>query len=166
MARTPRTVFIDLDSTLCDTRHRHHIIQEAKDAGVPVDWRAYSRACEGDSPYAGAVRLSHLLSRAFHIVIVSGRNDEMVRQTEAWLDRYAVSYDDLVLRQDGEEIDDLAEYRYYQIGRWLSEHGETEPALVVDDWPPTKDLLESFGWPVLLLNPDYERSEYVLSSGR
>jgi phosphoglycolate phosphatase-like HAD superfamily hydrolase len=154
-------VFVDLDSTLADTTHRHHIIEAAREAGE-VDLEAYSLACAEDAPFPGPVRLVRMLyDFGCRVVIVTGRSAAAMIPTLDWLAKYAVPYHDLILRAVGDDTPS-GEFKVRTIRRWLAmnpDHDDLiEPALIIEDYPPAKDELEAEGWTVLLVNPDYSRA--------
>ena len=64
MADSKRAVGWDLDSTLCSTMHRRHLVPEIK-AGRAT-WDDYSDLCVNDEPIAGAVALARMLHAAGH----------------------------------------------------------------------------------------------------
>lgn len=144
-----RAVFVDLDSTLCDTRQRWHMINAEDKAST--DWEAYSQACADDEPFPGPVRLVQLLYEVgFAIVILSARDEVARAATEDWLQRHHIPYDALYLRQRGDKKP-LAEYKRAVLEsvahNWI-------PELFIDDWPPVKDALADL-LPVVIVNPMY-----------
>jgi phosphoglycolate phosphatase-like HAD superfamily hydrolase len=149
------TVFVDLDSTLCDTRQRWHLI-DAEDR-EKTDWAAYSRACANDEPFVGNIALVDLLYDAgFNIVILSGRDESAREDTEMWLRAMDVQYDELFLRDESlaEHSGSNAEYKLKRIAAYKAETGAI-PVLMIDDWPPVQDALEDAGIPTVLVNPRY-----------
>lgn len=74
-------VIFDLDGTLALTEHRAHFLQQQ-----PKDWRGFYAACDGDAPNRPIIELLKSLYLQGHkIEIWSGRSDEVLGKTAAWL---------------------------------------------------------------------------------
>lgn len=96
----PTAVVFDLDGTVRDTRHRHHLIDRRRPGGP--DWHSYSLACDGDSPIEGVIKLAQMLSAHHHIIVVTGAQDVGRVQTAEWLDLHDFPYQDIWMRSDDE----------------------------------------------------------------
>jgi len=147
------TVCVDLDSTLADTRHRHHMVDP--EDRERTDWVAYSLACAADAPIEGACGLVRMLAQTYRVVIVSSRDEKARSLTEAWLAEHDVPYDELVLGGDGSAPADLGEFKVHHVQRLL-ERGD-RVVLVVDDLPvlPVAMAKAGLGVPVLTVRPPY-----------
>jgi hypothetical protein len=87
----------DLDGVLSDAVSRQHFIE-----GGRRDWDAFFEAC-GDDPLIDEVaRLLELLDPSLRIVLLTGRPVRVQPQTLAWLDRYRLRWDLLVMRDFGD----------------------------------------------------------------
>ncbi len=87
----------DLDGVLSDAASRQHFIE-----GGRRDWDAFFEAC-GDDPLIDEVaRLLELLDSSLGIVLLTGRPVRVRPQTMAWLDRYGLRWDLLVMRDFGD----------------------------------------------------------------
>jgi hypothetical protein len=148
-ARGRTTICVDLDSTLCDTSHRHHMVLEG-DERANTDWVAYSLACADDARIEGTCRLVRMLAEHHRIVLVSSRHEQARSLTEAWLAGHDVPYDELIL---GDGTVGLEEFKAHHVAA-LIERGETVE-LVIDDLPTLPATLESLGIPVLTVRPPY-----------
>lgn len=146
-----KTVFVDLDSTLCDTSPRHHLILDDRSK---MDWEAYAMACGDDKPVEGVIRLVQMLARTrmFLIVILSGRMEKADKLTREWLQRFDVPYHDLILRPPDLEHLTNEQFKVQMMLQWLLEHPWTEPELVIDDWPPVAEKMLELGIPCLIVN--------------
>lgn len=117
--KVPCYVF-DLDGTLCNVSHRRQWV-----ATQPKNWDAWNAGISGDVPNAPVLDVLHTLSGSFRIVIVSGRGSEYRVQTEEWLKKYRISYDNLYMRAAGDfraddeiksELADQVEKTYQIVG--------------------------------------------------
>jgi ribonuclease J len=146
-------VCVDLDSTLCDTSHRHHLVLPG-DERPNTDWVAYSLACSDDAPIPGTCRLLHLLSAHYRIVVVSSRDEQARTLTEAWLAEHDLPFDELILGGVDGAPGGLAEFKVHHVGALLS-RGENV-ALVIDDMPGLPAAMAPLGVPVLTVRPPYD----------
>lgn len=144
------TICVDLDSTLCDTSHRHHLVAEPREE---TDWVAYSLACPDDAPIEGACRLVQLLAPHYRIVVVSSRDDQARGLTEAWLAAHEIPYDELILGGGNGAPAGLEDFKAHHVGE-IVRRGD-KVALMVDDLPSLPEALQSLGVPVLTVRPPY-----------
>ncbi|HEV7886373.1 MAG TPA: hypothetical protein VGO92_02365 [Acidimicrobiales bacterium] len=90
-------VVFDIDGVLSDAGTRQHFIEAGR-----RDWDAFFDAC-GDDPLIDDVAvLLHLLDPSLHIVLLTGRPLRVQPQTLAWLKRYELRWDLLVMRDFGD----------------------------------------------------------------
>ncbi len=144
--RGRRVVCFDLDSTICDTRHRQHMILPGERRGE-TDWVAYSLACSDDAPVPGVVGLARLLSANHRIVLVSSRDERARELSERWLARHGVPYDELLLGGADGSPSDLVELKLHHL-RGLAEAG-AKVELLVDDLRSVAGPAAELGVPVL-----------------
>ena len=149
------TVCVDLDSTLCDTSHRHHLVLQGEER-ENTDWVAYSMACEQDAPIEGTCRLVRLLAAHYRIVLVSSRDEQARALTEAWLASKGVPFDELILGGTDGAPAGLADFKVHHVAELVA-RGE-QVALVIDDMPGLPAALEPLGVPVLTVRPPYDES--------
>lgn len=160
---TRPTVCVDLDSTLCDTSQRHHLVLSG-DERDQTDWIAYSMACADDEPIEGTRRLVRLLSAYYRVVFVSSRDEKARSLTEAWLTEHDVPFDELILGGVDGAPAGLAEFKAHHVAALLA-RGE-QVALVVDDMPGLPAALAPLDVPVLTVRPPYDDAEAPLPSVR
>ncbi|MGI8493349.1 MAG: hypothetical protein ACR2KC_07480 [Acidimicrobiales bacterium] len=92
----PAVVF-DLDGVLSDAASRQHYLE-----GRWRDWDAFFEAC-GDDPLIEEVgRLLGLLDPSLQIVLLTARPARVQPQTLAWLHRYGLRWDLLIMRDYGD----------------------------------------------------------------
>jgi hypothetical protein len=90
-------VIFDIDGVLSDAAGRQHYLERGR-----RDWSAFFEAC-GDDPVIEEIgRLLELLDPALGVVLLTGRPLRVRPQTLAWLDRYALRWDLLVMRDRGD----------------------------------------------------------------
>ncbi len=93
-------VIVDLDGTVALNQHRYHLID--KKGGRKADWEAFFLACVDDLPNSPVIETVNALSaRGYFIHIFSARGKIAFDQTLEWLNRFAVSYDKLTMREIG-----------------------------------------------------------------
>jgi hypothetical protein len=90
-------VVFDLDGVLSDAASRQHYLE-----GPWRDWDAFFEACGADPLIEEVGRLLHLLDPALPIVLLTARPARVQPQTLAWLHRYQLRWDLLVMRDFGD----------------------------------------------------------------
>lgn len=109
-------VLFDLDGTLANVTHRRHHVEKARKKDA--DWRAFYAACEFDTVNIPVARCfdAHRAAGS-QVWIVSGRSDEVKRQTEEWLGRNSLWPDRLLMRpQSNYEADVTLKQRWLHDG--------------------------------------------------
>jgi hypothetical protein len=91
------TVVFDLDGVLSDAANRQHFIERGR-----RDWRAFFDACGDDPLIDDVARLTELLDSSLTVVLLTGRPLRVQPQTLAWLDRYQIRWDLLIMRDYGD----------------------------------------------------------------
>jgi hypothetical protein len=90
-------VVFDIDGVLSDAAGRQHFLELGR-----RDWRAFFEAC-GDDPLVEEIaRLVELLDPSLTVVLLTGRPLRVQPQTLAWLERYGLRWDLLVMRDRGQ----------------------------------------------------------------
>jgi beta-phosphoglucomutase-like phosphatase (HAD superfamily) len=112
----PAVVF-DLDGVLSNAEGRQHFLERGR-----RDWKAFFEACGDDPVVEEIARLLELLDSSLKVVLLTGRPSRVRPQTLAWLTRYAVRWDLLVMRQRGDgspvtaykqrAVEDLRQHRF------------------------------------------------------
>jgi hypothetical protein len=86
-----------MDGVLSDAAGRQHFLDYPK-----RDWRAFFDAC-GDDPLIDEVaRLLELLDGELQVVLLTARPIRVQPQTLAWLERYNLRWDVLIMREMGD----------------------------------------------------------------
>ncbi len=90
-------VVFDVDGVLSDAVGRQHFIERGR-----RDWDRFFDACGDDPVIEELARLLELLDRRLHVVLLTGRPIRVQPQTLAWLERYELRWDLLVMRARGD----------------------------------------------------------------
>jgi hypothetical protein len=90
-------VIFDIDGVLSDAASRQHFIERGR-----RDWHAFFDAC-GDDPLIEEVAcVGQLLDPSLAVVLLTGRPVRVEPQTLAWLARYGLRWDLLIMRDVGD----------------------------------------------------------------
>ena len=95
---TGHAVLVDIDGVLSDATGRQHFLEDQSNR----NWREFFNACGDDPLIEEVARLLELLDRGLHVVLLTGRPVRVQPQTLAWLDRYRVRWDLLIMRNVGD----------------------------------------------------------------
>jgi len=99
---TKPIVIVDFDGTLSDGTHRQgHLEGERK------DWKAYFSKLSLDTPIEAVVKWVQELSKDKTICIVSGRPDTYQFESIAWLKKYNVPFDYILMRGGSDKRSDV-----------------------------------------------------------
>jgi hypothetical protein len=156
-------VTVDLDSTLCDTRHRNRLVDQVN--RLNTDWVAYAQACIDDEPIVSTVALLKLLAACdVKIVYVTGRDESARGLTTQWLDKYD-------LPNDGLFMDDFSngatynhsDYKLERVRDVLDDRkwSEQKHWFHIDDWPDVKVKLEDAGIPCICVRAPHEIDAFM-----
>ena len=88
-------VIFDIDGVLADAAGRQHFL----DWG---DWRSFFDACGDDPTIEEIERLLELLDASLTVVLLTGRPRRVQPHTLAWLERYGLRWDLLIMRERGD----------------------------------------------------------------
>lgn len=94
----PVAVF-DIDGVLSDAAGRQHYLD---DASGRKNWTAFFDAVSDDPLVEDVNRLLQLLDPGLGVVLVTARPARVRPATVAWLERYDIRWDLLVMRPDGD----------------------------------------------------------------
>jgi hypothetical protein len=140
-------VVFDVDGVLSDAAGRQHFLE-----GARRDWKAFFDAC-GDDPLVDDVaQLLHLLDHTLAIVLLTARPERVQPQTLAWLERYNLRWDLLVMRPRGRQLPAL-EFKREAVGA-LREHG-FDLRLAFEDDQRNVEMLRAEGVPCIYIHSGY-----------
>jgi hypothetical protein len=141
------TVVFDIDGVLSDAAGRQHFLEWGR-----RDWDAFFDAC-GDDPLVDEVaRLLELLDPGLRIVLLTGRPERVRPQTLAWLARYKLRWDLLVMRSRGDSAP-VARYKRSVLSD-LRAYG-LELRLAFEDDPRNRDMFHAEGVPCIYIHSGY-----------
>ncbi len=87
----------DIDGVLSDAAGRQHFLERGR-----RDWSAFFEACGDDLVIEEIARLLELLDSTLAVILLTGRPHRVRPQTLAWLERYHLRWNLLVMRAQGD----------------------------------------------------------------
>jgi hypothetical protein len=112
----PAVVF-DMDGVLSDASTRQHYLEYPR-----RDWEAFFHACGDDALIAEVARLLEVIDAGHHVVLLTARPLRVRPQTLAWLKRYGLRWDLLIMREHSDwmasalfkerSVDELRDYGF------------------------------------------------------
>jgi phosphoglycolate phosphatase-like HAD superfamily hydrolase len=140
-------VIVDIDGVLSDAALRQHYLEEPW-----PDWRRFFDACSEDPVIEEVRTLLDLLDPGLRIILLTGRPARVHPLTEAWLARYCIRWDVLLMREGGdysmarefkrEAVDDLRAYGF-------------ELLLAFEDDRRNAEMFRSAGVPCIYIHSGY-----------
>ncbi|HEX2063740.1 MAG TPA: hypothetical protein VHE80_04885 [Acidimicrobiales bacterium] len=143
----PAVVF-DIDGVLSDAATRQHYLE----GPGRRNWDAFFDACGDDPLIAEVARLLSLLDPGLVVVLLTGRPVRVQPQTLAWLERYDVRWDLLVMRDYG---DYSAARRFKQQTVEELRRRGFEPVLAFEDDRRNLEMFRAEGVPSVYIHSGY-----------
>jgi hypothetical protein len=140
-------VVVDIDGVLSDATRRQHYLESPR-----RDWRAFFDAC-ADDPVIEEVRvLLDLLNPSLRVVLLTARPERVHHLTEAWLQRYQIRWDALLMRPwgDYEVSRDFKEASLWE----LRDYG-FEVQLAIEDDRRNVEMFRAQGVPCIYFHSGY-----------
>jgi hypothetical protein len=97
-------VVFDLDGTLCNVKHRQQFI-----ATRPRNWDAWNVGISKDDvndPVAIVFNSLKTTYKHLKMIILTGRTDNYREETDIWLNKHGIVYDEIYMRKSGDFRDD------------------------------------------------------------
>ncbi len=142
----PAVVF-DIDGVLSDAAGRQHFLERGR-----RDWDAFFEACGEDPVIEEVARLLELLDPALTVVLLTGRPLRVRPQTLAWLRRYGLRWDLLVMRDHG-DYSRVADFKRDAV-RQLRRYG-FDVRLALEDDPANHAMFVDEGVPCVYIHSGY-----------
>jgi len=140
-------VIFDIDGVLSDAAGRQHFIEQGN-----RDWSAFFEACGDDPVIEEIARLLELLDTSLAVVLLTGRPLRVQPQTLAWLHRYGLRWDLLVMRERG-DYDQVTTFKQRTVGD-LRSHG-FDLRLAFEDDPSNHAMYVADGIPCVYIHSGY-----------
>ncbi len=138
---------IDIDGVLSDAASRQHYLESPRQ-----DWRGFFDAC-GDDPVIEEVKvLLDLLDPDLRVLLLTARPGRIHHLTEAWLHRYQIRWDLLVMRGWG-DYEVSREFKQWSV-RELRQYG-FELKLAVEDDRRNVEMFRAEGVPCVYFHSGY-----------
>ncbi len=142
----PAVVF-DMDGVLSDASRRQHYLDR------PFrDWEAFFQACGDDDLINEVARLLEVLDPDLRVLLLTARPQRVRDQTLAWLQRYGLRWDVLVMR-DWDDFGSSRSYKQRVVGEFR-EYG-FELRLAFEDDRRNVDMFHAEGVPCVYIHSGY-----------
>ena len=140
-------VVVDIDGVLSDAVSRQHYIEYPR-----RDWRAFFDAC-GEDPVIEEIKiLLDLLDPTLRVILLTGRPARVHPLTEAWLERYAIRWDALLMR-DGGDYSQAREFKEEAVAD-LRRRG-FDLRLAIEDDRRNVEMFRASGLPCVYIHSGY-----------
>jgi phosphoglycolate phosphatase-like HAD superfamily hydrolase len=143
-----RAVIFDMDGVLSDAATRQHYIE----GPGRRNWDAFFAACGEDPLIEDVAQLLHLLDESLQIILLTGRPVRVQPQTLAWLDRYKLRWDLLIMRDYGDYMA-AREFKQWTVED-LRRYG-FELALAFEDDRRNLEMFRAEGVPCVYVHSGY-----------
>jgi hypothetical protein len=142
----PAVVF-DIDGVLSDAAGRQHYLERGR-----RDWNAFFEACGDDPVIEEIARLLELLDSSLTVVLLTGRPLRVAPQTVAWLHRYGLRWDLLLMRSRG-DYTHVTDFKQSAVSD-LRAHG-FDLRLAFEDDPSNHAMYVAAGVPCVYIHSGY-----------
>jgi phosphoglycolate phosphatase-like HAD superfamily hydrolase len=141
------TVVFDMDGVLSDAGRRQHYIE------YPFpDWEAFFEACGDDELIGEVARLLDVIDHEHRVVLLTARPIRVQPQTLAWLERYDLRWDALIMREYG----DYMAARVFKRRTVQELRGRGfDLRLAFEDDPRNVDMFHGEGVPCIYIHSGY-----------
>lgn len=141
-----KTYIFDIDGTIANTDHRVHHLE-----GDKKDWKSWYAKAQDDIPYWEIVDLMRLAHDAgIAIVICTGRDSGVRKETEEWLSSHNLPYHQLYMRKAGDRRDDTIVK--FELLEQMQQEGY-DPVLVFEDRDRVVKMWRDAGLKCLQVKP-------------
>jgi hypothetical protein len=140
-------VVFDMDGVLSDASRRQHYLDR------PFrDWEAFFHACGDDELIAEVARLLDVLDPELGVVLLTARPMRVQPQTLAWLQRYELRWDLLIMRDYG-DYEASRVFKQRSVGE-LRRYG-FDLLLAFEDDVRNVDMFHAEGIPCIYIHSGY-----------
>jgi hypothetical protein len=142
-----QAVVFDMDGVLSDASRRQHFLDWPR-----RDWEAFFAACGDDALVDEVARLLDVLDDELGIVLLTARPMRVQPQTLAWLERYELRWDLLVMR-DHRDYQASRSYKQEAVGD-LRAYG-FDLRLAFEDDQRNVEMFHAEGVPCIYIHSGY-----------
>ena len=97
-----KIVLCDIDGTVANNDHRHHLLKEYK------DWDLFFSKLDQDEPIKKIIKIvNEYAEQGFLIYFLTGRPERYELKTRQWLEKFFKFQINLIMRKDGDMRDKL-----------------------------------------------------------
>lgn len=96
-----KAIIVDLDGTLADITHRRKYVE-----GPKKDWKNFNKNILQDDINRWCREIIRRMIHDHHVLLVSGRTDQLKKETVDWLSKHDVPYTALLMRDSRDHRDD------------------------------------------------------------
>jgi hypothetical protein len=143
-------VIFDIDGVLSDATGRQHFLEE--DAEGRKNWRGFFDACGEDPLLEDVAALVEVIDRDVVIVLLTGRPVRVRPNTRAWLERFQLRWDLLIMRNAGNYLHS-PEFKRLTV-KELRERG-FEIKVALEDDHRNIEMFKSEGVPCVYIHSGY-----------
>jgi uncharacterized HAD superfamily protein len=142
-----RAAVVDIDGVLSDAASRQHYLEAPR-----RDWDAFFEACGDDQVIEEVKVLLDLLDPDLRIVLLTARPERVHHLTEAWLRRYRIRWDLLLMRPWG---DYEVARDFKQASVWELREHDFELVLAIEDDRRNVEMFRKEGVPCIYFHSGY-----------
>jgi hypothetical protein len=142
-----RAVVVDIDGVLSDASSRQHYLETPRQ-----DWRSFFDACGEDPVIEEVHALLDLLEPDLQIVLLTARPHRVHHLTEAWLRRYDIRWDLLIMREWG-DYDLARDFKHSTV--WDLRRAGFDLVMAFEDDRRNVAMFRSEGIPTLYIHSGY-----------
>lgn len=136
-----------MDGVLSDAAGRQHYIEYPF-----ADWEAFFHACGDDDLISEVARLLDVIDAGHRVVLLTARPIRVQPQTLAWLDRYGLRWDLLIMREFGDYMASRV-FKHRSVAE-LRAYG-FDLRLAFEDDPRNVHMFHSQGVPCIYIHSGY-----------
>ena len=141
------SIVFDMDGVLSNASTRQHYLEHPR-----RDWESFFQACGDDELIDEVAQLLDVLDTELQIVLLTARPIRVQPQTLAWLERYGLRCDVLIMREYG---DYMAARHFKQRTVYELRHRGHELQLAFEDDPRNVAMFHGEGVPCIYIHSGY-----------
>lgn len=129
-------IISDIDGVIADVTNRLSLLRQN-----PIDWDSVNAKIPFDRPVVGTIEMLRALAARGHLVhLFTGRAESTRDETEIWLQKWRVPYNDLIMRPDDDFSPNYALKRI-----WIRRYTPQRILFALDDSPTVITIYRQLG---------------------